>query len=101
MSEADALLADADYWLISIAAIPFGTFGEMLGRDSCTAGPEPCVMHEGCGESCANRWRGMLYGMTNRAGWTGHDPNNNAGVYDPRTPSCKYRAMLACRPCLA
>ena len=86
--------ADADYWLISIAAIPFGTFGEMLGRDSCTAGPEPCVMHEGCGESCANRWRGMLYGMTNRAGWTGHDPNNNAGVYDPRTPSCKCRAML-------
>ena len=56
-------------------------------------------MHEGCGESCANRWRGMLYGMTNRAGWTGHDPNNNAGVYDPQTPSCKYRAMLACRPC--
>ena len=29
------------------------------------------------GEAGANRWRGMLYGMTNRAGWTGHDPNNN------------------------
>ena len=71
----------SDYLLISIAAIPFGTFGEMLGRDSCTAGPEPCVMHQGCGESCANRWRGMLYGMTNRAGWTGADPNNNAGVW--------------------
>lgn len=23
----------------------------------------------------------MLYGMTNRAGWTGEDPNNNAGVW--------------------
>ena len=50
-------------------------------------------MHEGCGESCANRWRGMLYGMTNRAGWTGHDPNNNAGVYDPQTPLCKCTTM--------
>lgn len=70
-----------EYWLISIAAIPFGTFGEMLGRDSCTAGPEPCTMDPGCGETCANRWRGMLYGMTNRAGWTGHDPNNNAGIW--------------------
>ena len=47
----------------------------MLGKDSCTAGPEPCVMQKG--EAGANRWRGMLYGMTNRAGWTGHDPNNN------------------------
>ena len=33
------------------------------------------------GEAGANRWRGMLYGMTNRAGWTGHDPNNNKGVW--------------------
>jgi hypothetical protein len=56
---------DADYWLISIAAIPFGTFGEMLGRDSCTAGPAPCVMQKG--EAGANRWRGLLYAMTNRA----------------------------------
>ena len=34
------------------------------------------------GEAGANRWRGMLYGMTNRAGWTGHDPNNNRGVWE-------------------
>ena len=52
----------------------------MLGSDSCTAGPEPCVMQKG--EAGANRWRGMLYGMTNRAGWTGHDPNNNRGVWE-------------------
>jgi hypothetical protein len=70
---------DSDYWLISIASIPFGTYGEMLGRDSCTAGPAPCVMQKG--EAGANRWRGILYGMTNRAGWTGHDPNNNRGVW--------------------
>jgi hypothetical protein len=37
-------------------------------------------MTPGCGEGCANKWRGMLYGMTNRAGWNGHDPNNNKGI---------------------
>ena len=40
-----------------------------------------------CGESCANRWRGMLFGMTNRAGWVGgggwngRDPNDNQHLW--------------------
>jgi hypothetical protein len=51
----------------------------MLGHDTCTAGPETCVMAKG--EGSANRWRGALYGMTNRAGWTGPDPNNNKGMW--------------------
>jgi hypothetical protein len=72
---------EPQYWLITIAALPFGVFGEMLGGDSCTAGPAPCPMKPGCGESCANRWRGLLFGMTNRAGWNGKDPNNNEGVW--------------------
>lgn len=40
-----------DYWLISIAALPFGTFGEMLGGDVV-----PPVPGQFCGESCANKW---------------------------------------------
>ena len=68
-----------DYWLISIASIPFGTYGEMLGSDHCAPGPETCMMAKG--EGSANKWRGALYGMTNRAGWTGHDPNNNKGMW--------------------
>ena len=41
-----------DYWLVEIAGIPFGLFGEML-------------------QGGGNPWRGMLYGMTNRLGWGG------------------------------
>ena len=65
------------HWLVSIAALPFGTFGEMLGADLKPPSP-------GCGESCANKWRGMLFGMSNRAGWNGYDPNDNIGeqVFD-------------------
>jgi hypothetical protein len=64
------------YWLISISALPFGVFGEMLGGDYV----EPKQGHF-CGESCANKWRGMLFGMTNRAGWNGKDPNDNAHLW--------------------
>eukprot|EP00463_Aulacantha_scolymantha_P000310 TRINITY_DN1187_c0_g2_i2.p1 TRINITY_DN1187_c0_g2~~TRINITY_DN1187_c0_g2_i2.p1 ORF type:complete len:183 (-),score=6.52 TRINITY_DN1187_c0_g2_i2:173-661(-) len=34
-----------------------------------------------CREDCANKWRGMLFGMTNRAGWNGYDPNDNKNVW--------------------
>ncbi|MBM4091119.1 MAG: hypothetical protein FJ276_17110 [Planctomycetes bacterium] len=43
-----------DYWLVEMAGIPYGLFGEML--------------HGG-----GNPWRGMLFGMTSRLGWSG-DP---------------------------
>lgn len=66
----------AAYWLISISALPFGTFGEMLGGDYV-----PPVDGHFCGESCANRWRGMLFGMSNRAGWNGMDPNHNRNLW--------------------
>ena len=46
---------DPGYWLISISALPFGTFGEMLGGDRV-----PPVPGTFCGENCANRFRGML-----------------------------------------
>lgn len=46
-----------DYWLVEIAGIPFGLPGQML-------------------EGGGNPWRGMIYGMTNRAGWTGTPPDN-------------------------
>lgn len=45
-----------DYWLIEVSGIPFGLFGEMLNNGG-------------------NAYRGMLYGMTNRLGWTGSDPS--------------------------
>ena len=50
-----------DYWLVEVAGIPFGLYGEMLGEGS--------------------PWRGMLYGMTNRLGWGG-DPRAIWKVWD-------------------
>lgn len=45
-----------DYWLTEISGIPYGLMGEMLQHDG-------------------NPWRGMLFGMTNRLGWSkGSDP---------------------------
>ena len=43
-----------DHWLIEVSGIPFGLPGQML-------------------EGGGNPWRGMVYGITNRAGWGG-DP---------------------------
>ena len=45
-----------DYWLTEMAGLPFGLYGEMLN-------------------GCGNAYRGMLYGMTSRLGWTGCDPS--------------------------
>ena len=42
-----------DYWLVEIAGIPYGLFGEML-------------------QDGGNPWRGMLFGMTSRLGWGGN-----------------------------
>lgn len=46
--------AGPDYWMTEVSGIPFGLMGEML-------------------QDGGNRWRGMLYGMTSRAPWSG-DP---------------------------
>lgn len=43
-----------DHWLIEVSGIPFGLPGQML-------------------EGGGNPWRGMVYGITNRAGWTGNN----------------------------
>ena len=43
-----------DYWLVEMSGIPYGLTGEML-------------------QDGGNRWRGMIYGMTTRLGWSG-DP---------------------------
>lgn len=51
-----------DYYLVEISGIPFGLFGEML--------------HGG-----GNPWRGMVYGMTARLGWSG-DPRPLWKVWD-------------------
>lgn len=51
-----------DYWLVEIAGIPYGLFGEML--------------HGG-----GHPWRGMLYGMTVRLGWSG-DPRGLWKLWD-------------------
>ncbi len=44
-----------DHWLIEVSGIPFGLTGQML-------------------EGGGNPWRGMVYGITNRAGWTPNPP---------------------------
>jgi hypothetical protein len=45
-----------DHWLIEVSGIPFGLPGQML-------------------EGGGNAWRGMVYGITNRAGWTSGSPS--------------------------
>ncbi|MDR3714859.1 MAG: DUF6067 family protein [Puia sp.] len=45
-----------DYWLVEMAGIPYGLYGEMLN-------------------GCGNAYRGMVYGMTARLGWGGCDPS--------------------------
>ena len=47
---------EPDHWLIEVSGIPFGLSGQML-------------------EGGGSPWRGMVYGITNRAGWTmNHTP---------------------------
>ncbi len=41
-----------DYWLVEVAGIPYGLYGEMLGK--------------------GNPWRGMVFGMTDRLMWGGN-----------------------------
>jgi hypothetical protein len=48
--------ASPDYWMTEVAGIPFGLMGEML-------------------QDGGNQWRGLIYGMTSRAPWSG-DPTN-------------------------
>jgi hypothetical protein len=50
-----------DYWMVEMAGIPYGLFGEMLGG--------------------GNPWRGMVFGMTNRLGWGG-DPGGLWKLWD-------------------
>ena len=45
-----------DHWLIEVSGIPFGLPGQML-------------------EGGGNPWRGMVYGITNRPGWSGNSPS--------------------------
>lgn len=44
-----------DYWLVEISGIPLGLYSEML-------------------QNCGNFYKGMLYGMTSRLGWTRCNP---------------------------
>lgn len=46
-----------DYWLVEISGIPFGLPGQML-------------------QDGGNPWRGMVYGITNRAGWVKNPPDH-------------------------
>ena len=51
-----------DYWMIEISGIPYGQMGEML-------------------QDGGNPWRGMVYGMTARAPWSGN-PEHIWKVWD-------------------
>lgn len=53
-----------DFFLTEVSGIPFGLMGEML-------------------QGGGNPWRGMIYGMTNRLGWTDvNDPRPLWGIWD-------------------
>jgi hypothetical protein len=45
-----------EYWMTEVAGIPFGLMGEML-------------------QDGGNQWRGLIYGMTSRAPWSGNPAN--------------------------
>lgn len=47
---------DPNHWLVEVSGLPFGLPGQML-------------------EGGGNPWRGMVYGITNRSGWTGTKPD--------------------------
>ncbi len=53
----------SDYWLVEMSGIPFGLYSEML-------------------MDCGNPYRGMLYGMSSRLGWTGCDPSSIWKLWD-------------------
>lgn len=52
-----------EYWLVEMAGIPYGLYGEMLN-------------------GCGNAYRGMLFGMTSRLGWLGCDPSELWKLWD-------------------
>ncbi len=52
-----------DHWLVEISGIPFGLPGQML-------------------EGGGNPWRGMVYGITTRAGWTPKPPKELWKFFD-------------------
>lgn len=52
-----------DHWLIEVSGIPFGLPGQML-------------------EGGGNPWRGMVYGITNRAGWVKNPPHHLWKFFD-------------------
>ena len=52
-----------DHWLIEVSGIPFGLPGQML-------------------EGGGNPWRGMVYGITNRAGWVKNTPEHLWRFFD-------------------
>jgi hypothetical protein len=52
-----------DFWLIETSGIPFGLMGEML-------------------QGGGNPWRGLIFGMTNRQPYGGHDPSPIWSAWD-------------------
>jgi len=52
-----------DFWLVEMSGIPYGLMGEML-------------------QDGGNKWRGMIYGMTNRMPYGGNDPSPVWEVWD-------------------
>ncbi len=61
----------ADHWLIEVSGIPFGLPGQML-------------------EGGGNPWRGMVYGITNRAGWVENAPTEIWKFWDEYTIADKH-----------
>jgi hypothetical protein len=60
-----------DHWLIEVSGIPFGLTGQML-------------------EGGGNAWRGMVYGITTRAGWTPDPPSEIWKFWDEHKIADKF-----------
>lgn len=65
---------DPDYWLVVVSGIVWGVPSQTLGADDCTAKQ---VQTKGC----AAFFKSLVFGLTNRCGWNGFDPNHNHAVW--------------------
>ena len=66
--------ASKEYWLVTISGHAWGLPSQTLGADSCTG-------TDSVSSSCTYVYRGLTFGLTNRAGWSGFDPNGNEQVW--------------------
>lgn len=65
---------DPNYWLVVVSGITWGLPSQTLGTDDCT-------LQQTAHHGCAAFFKGLVFGLTNRCGWNGLDPNHNRAIW--------------------